>query len=233
VTDEEALLRAVIADPDDDAPRLIYADWLDEHGDSDRAEFIRLQCAIAERAPHGDRPHDLFRRERELLAAHESEWSYPVGRLFRDSSLVLTGRAEVGAFRRGFIYRVVCDASVLLDCAEELFAATPLEHLRLRDARGVARELFRLPLLSRLHALDLSYNRLGDDEVYQLARCPHLKNLTFLDLAANSFEARGAHALAVSPYLDTLDVLHLGGNSQLEQADRTPLVRRFRQRVHF
>ncbi|MGL4555777.1 MAG: TIGR02996 domain-containing protein, partial [Gemmataceae bacterium] len=35
------------ADPDDDGPRLIYADWLDEAGDEARAEFIRLQIARA------------------------------------------------------------------------------------------------------------------------------------------------------------------------------------------
>ena len=40
---EQAFLRAVIENPDDDAPRLIYADWLDEQGQSERAEFIRVQ----------------------------------------------------------------------------------------------------------------------------------------------------------------------------------------------
>jgi uncharacterized protein (TIGR02996 family) len=44
--DRDALLRAVVANPDDDAPRLVYADWLDEHGDPDRAEFIRIQIEL-------------------------------------------------------------------------------------------------------------------------------------------------------------------------------------------
>jgi uncharacterized protein (TIGR02996 family) len=44
--DEKAFLRAVCEHPDDDRPRLIFADWLDEHGDP-RGEFIRLQCALA------------------------------------------------------------------------------------------------------------------------------------------------------------------------------------------
>ena len=41
------LLAEIIAHPADDAPRLIYADWLEEHGDSARAEFIRVQCELA------------------------------------------------------------------------------------------------------------------------------------------------------------------------------------------
>jgi uncharacterized protein (TIGR02996 family) len=49
MTDSDALLAAIRAAPDDDAPRLIYADWLDEHGQPERAEFIRLsvQCVRA------------------------------------------------------------------------------------------------------------------------------------------------------------------------------------------
>src|SRR5829696_7436743 len=46
VTEREALLRAIIENPEDDAPRLVFADWLDEHGEPDRAEFIRLQIEL-------------------------------------------------------------------------------------------------------------------------------------------------------------------------------------------
>src|SRR5262249_52273565 len=38
------LIRAIEAEPDDDLPRLVFADWLEEHGDEARARFIRLQC---------------------------------------------------------------------------------------------------------------------------------------------------------------------------------------------
>jgi uncharacterized protein (TIGR02996 family) len=46
--DERALLRAVIADPDADLPRLVYADFLDDRcgpGDAERANLIRYQMA--------------------------------------------------------------------------------------------------------------------------------------------------------------------------------------------
>ena len=43
----EALFRAILDEPEDDAPRLVYADWLEEHGDGARAEFIRVQCELA------------------------------------------------------------------------------------------------------------------------------------------------------------------------------------------
>src|SRR3954467_15788293 len=45
MSDEAALLAAILMHPDEDTPRLMYADWLDEHGQPERAEFIRIQCA--------------------------------------------------------------------------------------------------------------------------------------------------------------------------------------------
>lgn len=42
MNDEGALLAAIAAAPDDDAPRLVYADWLEERGDP-RAEYVRLE----------------------------------------------------------------------------------------------------------------------------------------------------------------------------------------------
>ena len=45
---ESALLAAIWADPHDDTPRLVYADWLDEHDQPARAEFIRAQGRVGE-----------------------------------------------------------------------------------------------------------------------------------------------------------------------------------------
>jgi uncharacterized protein (TIGR02996 family) len=48
---EPALEAAVVSHADDDTPRLVYADWLDENGDPDRAAFIRVQCRLADLPP--------------------------------------------------------------------------------------------------------------------------------------------------------------------------------------
>jgi uncharacterized protein (TIGR02996 family) len=40
-TDEDALLAAIAAAPLDDAPRLVYADWLQEHDEHAKAEYVR------------------------------------------------------------------------------------------------------------------------------------------------------------------------------------------------
>ena len=47
-TDPEylALLRRILENPADDAPRLILSDWLEENGQDERADFIRVQCEL-------------------------------------------------------------------------------------------------------------------------------------------------------------------------------------------
>lgn len=73
-----AILNAVVASPEDDLLRLVYADWLDDHGNPTRAEFIRVQLLLARAAKADGRPEDGMRRlgwkmamcrERKTLAA--------------------------------------------------------------------------------------------------------------------------------------------------------------------
>ncbi len=64
----DALYRAVCAAPHDDLPRLVFADWLEENGRSERAEFIRVQCRLANASPADADYVDLLEREAELKA---------------------------------------------------------------------------------------------------------------------------------------------------------------------
>jgi uncharacterized protein (TIGR02996 family) len=105
---ELALLASIHADPRDDAPRLIYADWLDEQGQSELAEFIRLQCKC---------PLDVFRpggrHTGSWLVGPDVEQEYPDEWVSRLSDLVNThgdewyesfprqSRSRNQAFKRG------------------------------------------------------------------------------------------------------------------------------------
>ena len=68
---EDALLQAVIDDPDDDGVRLVYADFLEEHGEPQRADFIRVQIELSLLRENDPRRGDLEARERALLKEHE------------------------------------------------------------------------------------------------------------------------------------------------------------------
>jgi uncharacterized protein (TIGR02996 family) len=80
MSDRDPFIAAIAAAPDDDLPRLVFADWLDENGDPDRAEFIRLQIATYRESeqfpPHLDEAK--FDRIRELFEANGEAWLRPV-----------------------------------------------------------------------------------------------------------------------------------------------------------
>jgi uncharacterized protein (TIGR02996 family) len=135
--DWEALLRTVVATPDDDLPRLVAADWLDENAGhfaaalpavsseeswAARAELIRVQCQLA-RLTRADADFArLARLERRLLTPFHADrllWTLEacpqlvrlqVGSGSALAGLVLTSPAEC-TFRRGFVEAVRCPAA--------------------------------------------------------------------------------------------------------------------------
>jgi uncharacterized protein (TIGR02996 family) len=92
--DAAPFLAAVASDPDDDLPRLVFADWLDEHGDHARAEFIRLQCHTARVGPLDPTWAPAKLREFDLFKANEAKW--------RPGRRVETSHTLFAHWRRGF-----------------------------------------------------------------------------------------------------------------------------------
>jgi uncharacterized protein (TIGR02996 family) len=66
-------LSAIIADPDNDTPRLVYADRLEKQGDP-RGEFIRVQCELARSPKQKKRRAKLEAQETGLLNAYGQQW---------------------------------------------------------------------------------------------------------------------------------------------------------------
>lgn len=92
-----ALIAAVIADPKNDLPRLVLADFLEENGDADRAEHIRLGCEIAamQRAGVEDGLERLFARSHSI---YRREWL----------GLAQEDRLAECVVRRGFVEEILC-----------------------------------------------------------------------------------------------------------------------------
>src|SRR5262245_25827204 len=74
MSDEKALLAAIWDEPYDDSVRLVYADWLDERGQPERAEFIRLQIERARLDEWDDLPPALRQREQALWRKWRRRW---------------------------------------------------------------------------------------------------------------------------------------------------------------
>src|SRR4051812_31182343 len=96
---QDAFLQAVRAAPDEDAPRLLYADWLDERGEHGHAEVIRLQCELARAAEDDPRHDDLTKRSAALEKAHAKAVLRPLRAALNRPRRQLTH----WKFRRGFL----------------------------------------------------------------------------------------------------------------------------------
>jgi uncharacterized protein (TIGR02996 family) len=161
-TDGDSLLRSVLERPADDAPRLVLADWYDEHGRPERGEFTRVGCELARlgrecrgggdgwcgRLGNGScRPCGLAVREWDLLCGLAFNWFRMDGlATFADKVKGPFGgwaskrsgqpgidiRAEV---RRGFVASVSLPTAAFLAHAPALFAAHPVTEVRLSDVR--------------------------------------------------------------------------------------------------
>jgi uncharacterized protein (TIGR02996 family) len=208
VSDADALLAAILAQPDEDVPRLAYADWLDEHGgasDRARAEFVRVQIALA-RVPANTRDLDLEGHQKRLLALHRTDWLAP---LQADGEPLPRGVAH-GQFRRGFVEVVRMPAMWFATRAEFLFARAPVRELCV--TRTTVEQLAALvanAYVPRLNALDLTDRGLGDPVARVLTQRPAVAALTRLRLRGCGLTDAAACRLADADFdwpLRELDV---------------------------
>ncbi|MCX5745479.1 MAG: TIGR02996 domain-containing protein [Proteobacteria bacterium] len=109
----DELLEAIIAAPDDDAPRRVYGDKLLEAGEP-QGELIHLQCDLAAGGLARDEAVRRRVRARELLATHAARWTAG-----------LAGIVEEAHFARGFVDEVRVAAAPWIARGPELFAAAP------------------------------------------------------------------------------------------------------------
>ncbi|MBY0457216.1 MAG: TIGR02996 domain-containing protein, partial [Gemmataceae bacterium] len=131
-TDGDALLRAICENPGEDTPRLVYADWLDENGDPERAEFIRLQCALDAGDPFAPDRWSLLRREWNLLRRYGERWVRDDGLSDLVAGESLWHYPPNIRFRRGFLDRFWVNSPEEFERkAPILFARAPVTGVRL------------------------------------------------------------------------------------------------------
>ena len=170
---EDSLLRAVIDAPDDDGPRLAFADWRESRGDADRAEFIRVQLRLARmRRDDPDRPAPA-RRQGELIREHGRRWAEALG-----------PGVEEWVYRRGFVERVQMKLEAPARQIVGVLEKAPIRHIRdasqIDDLDGI---VGALPHLDRLTGLEFwGLYAFTNRQVDELLSSPHLRNLRTLIL---------------------------------------------------
>jgi uncharacterized protein (TIGR02996 family) len=204
-----ALLAAIVARPDEQTPRLVYADWLDEFAESltgeervavsAQAEALRLHAGLSSAIEGVPDTDDGTARTRQLDKRHEERWLAGVPKYAR-TWVRLTG---------GLPTRLEITARLLLKNGKRLRRDVPYTALRLRNATGLLEEIVNAGLLVGVHQLDLSFNALGDSELGYLFRSPDAAAVRDLDVAHIRFGDAVADQLASSAPLSHLQRLNV------------------------
>lgn len=210
---ERDAFAAVCTSPDDDEPRLAYADVV-QNSDPEYAEFIRLQVARSadERArmvPRGT----MSKREHELWRKNYAKWGHYIQRYCRDARDPWEFDQGWG-FERGFVSFVRMEPENFVALGERLFRMAPVQHADLYYGQEPVHPLFDSPFLAKLDSLSLwaSTPKLTDDDAIAMADCEALTRATWIELRNNAIGDRGVRALARSPHMANKVYLDLRGN---------------------
>jgi uncharacterized protein (TIGR02996 family) len=165
----DELLAAVLANPDADEPRLVYADWLTANGDP-RGELITVQVELARLTPDDDAYPALLRRSDELVAKARPprHWSYRRG---------FVDKAEISRkedFARGLEALLRAEpVTTIVDAREDAPALRAIRFLRSPEA-----SVLRSPHVTHLRELVLTDPRTTPDDLGAILRMRELTHLT-------------------------------------------------------
>lgn len=151
LAERAGLLADILANPEDDTPRLIYADWLEDGGEPAKAEFIRVQVEMATFLATLDNKHMFNRRWQQLSRcqqALEAEIGHDLGKEvatalnlpFPEDSLFTACEGDKRdviswKWRRGFVESVKLPLTYWLNRGPALVRLQPLTRVEISDRR--------------------------------------------------------------------------------------------------
>lgn len=231
MSDRAALLAAIRAHPDEDTPRLVYADWLTESGEADRAALIREQIAHR-RAIEGDESGEAmaaylgtrYDQEREridwaaadpdlgrLRAARDAEKRLAARLKAKTEGLPTAKGLSYATAERGFFAEVaVGNPNVFLDRADAIFRAAPITHLNFQEdfTADHARALIAGGFLARVRSLAFG-DVIESDALRLLGGHRDAAGVRTLDLSAQSEAGDVVEALTAGAHWTGLESLNI------------------------
>lgn len=173
MSEREALIQTILDNPADDAARLVYADWQQEHGNEAHAELIRAQLAGT---PEGDA------RAAELLALPEFAALIELGNTFErgfvtdaigfggfDGFGALQGFTAADGYDVRTLDEVPLDRVLFVDCCSYADSCWPNTDSAPRIASH--------PVARRVRSMSFFECSLDAGVLLAFAKSPHLHNL--------------------------------------------------------
>jgi uncharacterized protein (TIGR02996 family) len=205
MSEREALIRGILADPGSNVPRLVFADWLLETAEPAnvaRADFIRCQCAYASESS-SDVRSELMRQQLTLQAEWMPRW---------EAELPQAAGIAYGNWTRGFPeYVWLDDWQTFRAHIDALQREAAIHQIGIRriNAKQFA-QLVADPRIESLTYLNVSENDIGNTEAVAIANS-QLAHLAELILTRTRVGSSGALALLAAPNLPCLVRLSVYG----------------------
>jgi uncharacterized protein (TIGR02996 family) len=213
---DRAFLADILAHPDDDAPRLIYADWLTDHGNPERGEIIRVQIERARLDEDDPAQDELERREKQLLNRHP-EWLADLPKWARVGTV----------FRRGFPEAVHGAAGQVRSDLDRILGQVPVRDVTIEFSPGrLLQTLAPSERLAGLRRLCLSGPTRGEYAPFPEGFWEAFGGLEELSLQVGQLYPPDAEALLASSLPRRLRRLHLNSTLRHPEVYRLILSRR-------
>src|SRR5262245_56433236 len=227
------LMTAILMNPEEDTPRLVFADWLDEHDEPERAEFIRVQCELARLSTRDPAWAGFAERVAQLQRENSQRWLEPLApfvpfvhhRLWFSRGLVAVVSFTEAEFVAPELQAVIADAfaaigvesltflpeyrrrSLLGGLARFVFSGGAVEEFLRQDS--VINQVVQSPALAWVAGLQLWGESASDDALRQLSKSPHVGHLSGLTLNDPKCTDTGLRSVAESAALPNLQRLTL------------------------
>jgi uncharacterized protein (TIGR02996 family) len=234
--ERDALFAAIHAAPDDDAPRLIFADWLDENGEPERADYFRVRVELKRAGFDPKEMEALYLRLREQF---RPRWDR-IGKIIYGNTLSIKPAMFSKEETLPDLVRVSVDELLqLMDydptwiLPESRFAITEghdrigtlaahryfefVRHIRFVSMHekwkecaipiGAFMKFLESPNLHALCTLDLAGAKAREEFTIAISQCRQMTNLQVLNLASNQMSNHTVEMLFVNGCFPKLQVL--------------------------
>ncbi len=216
MTDRESFIAAIAANPDNDTPRLAFADWLEEGGDGSRAGFIRDQVRLAKLRPGTEEYLELYRRTGATLRANLPAWiqdaceafgqpanwepmrsrrsglTIGIGKSGPDTTLISTDGLLHGSFERGFLENVTVNVHTHRDGLpmDRLLRENPITRLTLLFNSPKFREQDAVAPLRHIRALSVLgyFTEESASAIFNSSVWQSLKFLSIVDRSSDAIQ---------------------------------------------
>lgn len=185
-------LAQIIQHPDDNAYRLILADWLEDQGDSERAMYIRWAIELSQinlKELYGEKINPQHRDNLSdkcdsLLKKNRANWGKGLAKY--------ASASFVESYHRGLIESIILDGGDYIKYGQIIHEKTPVRDLVLFNVRDKLSEILNIQLLNRIISLTIlaaPADYLVEHDIKLILNSSHLQKLQMLKFESSESSA--------------------------------------------